>query len=1125
MSKKKTFLKRMTIIIVYFALFCIVGCNKNSENLIPLDDKTVVQDQNCVLGNLTRVIGYEWEKHIIGVVTDSIITLASSSALELPKVGEILIKPGITDKFPCGFLGKIIEIKQDGNNTKIITKRIELTEAFKELTIHFNNDVTTKAWIPIKDIDKHINPSFSFKKEYTGTLINKDREKSFASASGYFDIGGQLFVDIVIHNHKWEYQRYGLKLDATIGANIEAKLLEVDNKHIGQIKVYTHPFGAIPIGPIVVVPEYAVYFGMKAEGSIAIEGELEYSASLIIGCERYGDNQWQKLESDKSTPEDKLFKIKGKLSGLIGVGIINDFRAMVYDVSGPDVKEQNLLALRAEFECDAAKAVTGELYDAFKESKGELLAIIGGGVGVVAQIPFTNLEFYWEKIWDKEFSIAKWPLLPEFGKLETRQGDGNTMEVKYTLTSGNTLFRGQYGIVVIDKQNIITKQYYNIVPLKISELGTAVPVFTVFNVPKEAYVCPVYKLWDFEFVDYKSRVRFDGLADDGLTYDIHNIIPREYLEILRYLGLEIFGGNNPPNIEGTYLATPLALIRSNATINIAEQWDMYVTFAEQDNASLTVNADYSMTVDRGRIYGQAIMSSRGPGSFIVGDGNKFTVFVDAVRTEVGYTAKTVEVFSGEMAPDGIKNYQWAVIMVNDNGGYPGGGWISNGTGYVKRDSDGFSERINPIPPEANFSIMYQTQSGQVGPPPCVVAFTNSTETRGLSTTYIWTINGTQISTNQNTSYTFNSSGSHTIRLTATNSFGSHYVEKVVTIPALTLPVANFSITYQTSNGQIGPPPCPVTFTNTTTTHGLVTNYRWTVNGTQISTSQNTSYTFSSSGTHTIRLTATNSHGSHYLERTVSIPNPSTATVTLREHLALSDGLAYSFSASNDVKEFYWTSFKTSDVPQKEEDIIAYLLSNGVYATRDNIGGFGGYYYGLEERSNHTLCIIAFDTQGRRGVLYKTQLATKTSANQPEAKINIRNISNRTITYDITRNSYCDRYLLAGWHGFDEELLNYPDIFWAARTYFAENRNDFIQNQNVSSGTWGGWAQNSFCILITLGYDRSGNVSAVINKQAFSTATNTTRSLSSTVSNTKSNGVTLNKNYHKMPLLIMENPEH
>ncbi|MDR1948857.1 MAG: hypothetical protein LBQ38_05670 [Spirochaetaceae bacterium] len=168
------------------------------------------------------------------------------------------------------------------------------------------------------------------------------------------------------------------------------------------------------------------------------------------------------------------------------------------------------------------------------------------------------------------------------------------------------------------------------------------------------------------------------IEGDALT----TTIPRELLEYFLLLGIEINSGRNPPIIEGTYLATPLQLVKKTTSTGIAEQWDMYVTFSEQNDARLTVDANYTQQSDNGPM-------SSGGASVITGEGNKFTVFMEGTRVESGYTAKTVEVYSGEITVTGIRNFQWAVFMVNNNGD-PLGHWIESGTGYFKRDSDGFS---------------------------------------------------------------------------------------------------------------------------------------------------------------------------------------------------------------------------------------------------------------------------------------------------------------------------------------------------------------------------------------------------------------------------------------------------
>jgi hypothetical protein len=130
------------------------------------------------------------------------------------------------------------------------------------------------------------------------------------------------------------------------------------------------------------------------------------------------------------------------------------------------------------------------------------------------------------------------------------------------------------------------------------------------------------------------------------------------------------------------------MVENTTGIDIATQYNKKVTFSGQDNTALTINAHYTIQIDDSA----GPMSSSGPGSYIVGEGNKFTVVVDGTREQGGYTAKTVEIFSGEISDQGIINYHWAVMMV-DNSGDPLNAWIPNGTGYAKRDGDGISERV------------------------------------------------------------------------------------------------------------------------------------------------------------------------------------------------------------------------------------------------------------------------------------------------------------------------------------------------------------------------------------------------------------------------------------------------
>ena len=173
---------------------------------------------------------------------------------------------------------------------------------------------------------------------------------------------------------------------------------------------------------------------------------------------------------------------------------------------------------------------------------------------------------------------------------------------------------------------------------------------------------------------------------DGLTEDVHNIIPDDVLEKLNELGIEINGGNNPPNIEGTYFISPLVITKTNfgENLNAQGRMNMNLSFSKQNSTDLTVVVDYTKNyLDQG-----VSLSGTGLGSFITGEGNKFSVFYEADGTSRGGYYKTVEVISGEISETGIRNWQRAYIMVVANSST-----IAEGNGRLNEDSDGFSERL------------------------------------------------------------------------------------------------------------------------------------------------------------------------------------------------------------------------------------------------------------------------------------------------------------------------------------------------------------------------------------------------------------------------------------------------
>jgi len=153
------------------------------------------------------------------------------------------------------------------------------------------------------------------------------------------------------------------------------------------------------------------------------------------------------------------------------------------------------------------------------------------------------------------------------------------------------------------------------------------------------------------------------------------------------------------------------------------------------------------------------------------------------------------------------------------------------------------------PPVANF-----TGAPTSGYTPLAVAFTDSST--NSPTSWSWTFGDSGTSTAQNPSHTYSSAGSYTVTLTATNAYGSDGETKTNYITASTPPappVANFTGTPTSGNA-----PLAVSFTDSST--NSPTSWSWNFGDSTTSTSQNPSHTYSTAGSYTVSLRATNAGG-------------------------------------------------------------------------------------------------------------------------------------------------------------------------------------------------------------------------------------------------------------------------
>jgi serine protease len=217
----------------------------------------------------------------------------------------------------------------------------------------------------------------------------------------------------------------------------------------------------------------------------------------------------------------------------------------------------------------------------------------------------------------------------------------------------------------------------------------------------------------------------------------------------------------------------------------------------------------------------------------------------------GVAALLISKAGGSMTPDAVR-----AALQNTAEDLGPAGWDQH-YGYGLVNANAALLTVGNNPPVAAF-----TGTPTSGTAPLTVNFTDQS-TNG-PTSWAWTFGDGGTSTAQNPSHSYTSAGSYTVTLTATNAYGSDGETKTnyitVTAPPTDPPVAAFYGTPTSGNV-----PLTVVFTDQST--NSPTSWSWTFGDGGTSTLQNPSHTYTTAGTYTVALTATNAYGSNTLTKT------------------------------------------------------------------------------------------------------------------------------------------------------------------------------------------------------------------------------------------------------------------
>lgn len=140
-----------------------------------------------------------------------------------------------------------------------------------------------------------------------------------------------------------------------------------------------------------------------------------------------------------------------------------------------------------------------------------------------------------------------------------------------------------------------------------------------------------------------------GIVNNNFSSEVTNVASKETIQKMAANKATIYGGTNPPRVEGYFTSGEVQLTHTslgdNDPLKSAAFDGFYYRFYEQNGSKLKV--DY-------RNHAGGTYAANGVDAVISGEGNKFTIFF--LNKERDLVA-----LSGEFTGDAIKDFQQSVI--------------------------------------------------------------------------------------------------------------------------------------------------------------------------------------------------------------------------------------------------------------------------------------------------------------------------------------------------------------------------------------------------------------------------------------------------------------------------------
>lgn len=217
------------------------------------------------------------------------------------------------------------------------------------------------------------------------------------------------------------------------------------------------------------------------------------------------------------------------------------------------------------------------------------------------------------------------------------------------------------------------------------------------------------------FFDDGHEIHYSDYKEYTTPKRIDQVIPENIRERMDPY-ITIYEGNTPPVIEGVFVQSPSQITydSTNGFEKGHKFADYYWKFSNQDALSNTLDFEGKEISDS-----KTLSHTEGPGAFISGTGDNFTVFfnIKGVSYHENYNVDFTEalVISGTMTSTGIKNAEYAFVLLSKSDD-PNKYVIPAESFRVFMDGDGLASKATWPSYARNWGWGYDVKGGRITTP-------------------------------------------------------------------------------------------------------------------------------------------------------------------------------------------------------------------------------------------------------------------------------------------------------------------------------------------------------------------------------------------------------------------------